>query len=989
MDFFGKCDSADMVENCEAPMGSLLMGWPRPRAMSPRMKTEAKGRRTAFLLLALLLASAMPIVAPAVADEGRDASITLMISPSSQTVNPGESGEYTVRVYNTGSNPVSVTLSVAQAQTQECGAYSSVIQQIPAPIDAGSYEETTMNVTLGQTAEGSCDTTVTANANEQATPPDVPGQPAQEESTVTTTAGDGSGSVLFGVDLKVSSPNKDWAGETPVLWDVEVENTGRANITVNLEITENQGAGCSNVDDFSISVDPSSINVNSEESEWVEISTEVPDGQSADKFCWTITGKVANDPSQNSSDSEDFSLDVPELHTCEMSMSKSIVRVDPDKEGLITATVRNTGNSAWDVSMVKSGSKANEWLSFDGASSDRLPYGSSSDTKEFSLKVTPDDSVASGQEVEFTVTAKDGGTMACQDTFKVIVGQSHGASISMANGLLSNVEPGTSQEAVATISNDGNGGDSFRVSASSLPDGWSVTFDLTTITLGGKQSADRSGDVTVTVSVPQQALATEEVLIVLSVYPVSGGTAWDETNLRVTVSEMHDMDASSTATKQRGRYQSELQFPIQIDNEGNVDDRFRAVVFKQSPDEWNTHFEDADGVTFTEIIVGARSSATVNLVVRVDGVEDLESVQITVRIINKDDTNSQDEDGDGVPDNQRELIFTATRSDKLYAMDLRLEDGGLDGKSGSVELPPGGEARVGLWVKNTGNASRDVAIFELTGLQGLATRHLEVYGMEVEDKIEVPVGFGVWNLSRGEFVFDSSQKPITGRTYSAAESQMVDNGLIDGHEVRAFELYLELVIKVNPGASTGEGGALQVIAMSENNTANRSGQVTTVLNVRIIEKLSFVTEGLETEADLEFPSKVDFTVVLVNQGNVDTETRIFTSDGMRGWTLDLDDDNGDCEVESGELTCLLKPGEELELTLIVRPPHSAELEDTFTFTLSAEPVETGVVARETVEFSVTGTPPAGFLGIPNLGVLASLSAVLLAFVAVVIRREFE
>ena len=140
------------------------------------------------LLISLMLLSLAPTLAPVAAD-GRDASIILTVTPSTLTVNPGESGEYTVRVYNTGSNPVTVQLSASEAQTQECGQYSSVIQQIPGPIDAGSYEETTMNVTLSQTAEGDCDTTIAAAATEQPEPPEPPGQPANEERTVTTEAG--------------------------------------------------------------------------------------------------------------------------------------------------------------------------------------------------------------------------------------------------------------------------------------------------------------------------------------------------------------------------------------------------------------------------------------------------------------------------------------------------------------------------------------------------------------------------------------------------------------------------------------------------------------------------------------------------------------------------------------------------------------------------------------------------------------------------------
>ena len=158
--------------------------------MEPRLKDPARGQHIAsILLVSLMLFSLVPTIAnPVTADDsGRDANISLSISPSAQTVNPGETAEYTVRVYNNGANSVSINL--AAANEQDCTGYSATIGQIGQPIESGSYEETFLNVTLAQNAEGSCITTVTANAQEQVTPPDQPGAPAQESQDVETTAG--------------------------------------------------------------------------------------------------------------------------------------------------------------------------------------------------------------------------------------------------------------------------------------------------------------------------------------------------------------------------------------------------------------------------------------------------------------------------------------------------------------------------------------------------------------------------------------------------------------------------------------------------------------------------------------------------------------------------------------------------------------------------------------------------------------------------------
>ena len=66
--------------------------------MEPRRKDTKAGQGiTSTLLIALMLFSLVPAMAnPVTADDsGRDANISVSISPSAQTVNPGETAEYT------------------------------------------------------------------------------------------------------------------------------------------------------------------------------------------------------------------------------------------------------------------------------------------------------------------------------------------------------------------------------------------------------------------------------------------------------------------------------------------------------------------------------------------------------------------------------------------------------------------------------------------------------------------------------------------------------------------------------------------------------------------------------------------------------------------------------------------------------------------------------------------------------------------------------
>ena len=149
---------------------------------------------------------------------------------------------------------------------------------------------------------------------------------------------------------------------------VEVENTGQTNQTVNLVVDENNGPGCGSTSEFTVTLSETSVNIDQEESETVTVSVEVPEGQSADKYCWDVTGTVTNDPSQEAKDTEDFDLTVPELKECSVSLSKTSVNVNPDDDTTITATYVNDGNADWNVFASGVGSKSN-WVSVDGASS--------------------------------------------------------------------------------------------------------------------------------------------------------------------------------------------------------------------------------------------------------------------------------------------------------------------------------------------------------------------------------------------------------------------------------------------------------------------------------------------------------------------------------------------------------------------------------------------------------------------------------------------
>ena len=906
--------------------------------------------------------SMMPLSIPTVsADEGRDASILLTVNPSEQSVNPGESGEYTVRVYNQGSTPVTIQLSTAEEGTQECGAYTSTITQISGAIESGSSEEATMTVTLTVNAESSCDTTVTATATESPEPPEVPGQPATETSTVTTTAGDGSGNALFGVDLSMVVSSKTWGGEETTEWVLIVENTGQNQADVNLEVDEVTDGACSNPDSLSPSLSQTSVSLGPNETEDVTVSLDVDNEQEADKYCWEITGTVSSDPTGNSSDSQEFDITVPVLKECDLSLSKTTMSIEPNADATLKAIFSNEGNSDWTINAAAAGPKAG-WVAFIGASSGLLPYNGGSGGKEFNLKVTPDDSVTAGEEQTIIVQGKDGTTVKCSSELTIIVGQSYGATISMTSSQLNNIDPGTSATTSVLVENTGNGLDNFRITPSSLPAGWSVELDQNVISLDSKHTPERKDTVDVTVSLPTDALATEIVNIVLSISPSSGGQPYDEVTLSVSVAEVHEFEAISTAMTQTGKNNNEVKFPFEIDNLGNVEDSFRLSVISQTASPgWSFYFEDDAGNRFTELAVNARTSKQIFCVVAVTDTD--EYTTLTIRVTNKGDTNSIDENSDGIPDNQRELKFTAFLTTRDYAMDVRLENGGLDGRTGELILAPGDDETIGLWLQNMGNGD-DIATIELTGLTGIATRTLYSGGLPIGDELAIPFGYGIWDENNSRFVTDASGAPYLENTADAAEGEMYFTlNLSQGYQVKQYEVYLELKIDVNEATLTGSGGNLNIVVTSQSNAANRSGTATISLSVKEIFNLQ-ILQPSQDSFEITYPDKLVFDVQIRNDGNVRTCAAIFASEPMRGWKITLDDPDNDkrCNEDGSPLNFWIEQGETKNITVNVKSPYDAEFKDTFDFIISVQPEEIGVIGRTNQQFSVTGDVESSLFG---------------------------
>ena len=124
------------------------------------------------------------------------------------------------------------------------------------------------------------------------------------------------------------------------------------------------------------------------------------------------------------------------------------------------------------------------------------------------------------------------------EVISIVVGQSFGATISLSSPTLGPIDPGENQTSSLTVTNTGNGQDNFRVTVSSPNQpGWSVSLEKTTVSLNSKHTSGKSESVGFSVSVPEDALATNSIELTFTVLPAGGGAAYQSKILTVTVSE--------------------------------------------------------------------------------------------------------------------------------------------------------------------------------------------------------------------------------------------------------------------------------------------------------------------------------------------------------------------------------------------------------------------------------------------------------------------
>lgn len=853
---------------------------------------------SATIFTALLLVS---LLAPTVLAA---ASLQLAADSLAKEATTDDPAEYAITIINDGDEDLTVSLSTSQAS--DCNGFTSSIDTVPFSLNEGDSEEKTLSVSVNDQASGECETTVTATGA-------YPGGTADADIKVTTSA---EGGGQYSVTLTHNDPGNgiiNYDGEDDnAKWTVDVENSGEQD-NQNIQLSMTSSSDCDS-DGLDATVDPQTMTLNSGESEEATVTVDLPAGSSTESgnHCFILEATMTSDPNptDQANDSIPLTLKIQEVKTCDSSLGSSSHTLDPGESADNFFSLVNTGNTAWTVSAfaMAEGYDISDWVDFETPTSRLLSEtGGNQDSTTFDFVITPDDSMEPGS-IDVYIQGRAGSNVGCESLLRVNLGQVRDASLSLTQPTLSNIQPGASASTSIQITNTGNGQDTYALGVKDLLPGWHVELSQTTITVNGRHcttslNCDREY-VQVQITVPANGKAGIEFPIMFTVS--SSGLTHDEAPVVITVSPVHSASMSLTSDSQTGRFTQWVAYPIDLTNTGNIQDSFG--LSSCDPDindtceqtKWSTRFKDSGGNDVTLLTIDSEHTKRIYLEVLVSDNIDNKSEKFEVRI--------------GIVGTEILLTdkVTTTVSIYNYSMAVAFESPDDDPALMSLALPPGGTSSLSFWISNTGDGGADEVVVSVSGMDSSVLRTISVDGSQVEGDIRVP-----------------------------ADDRVL----------------VEIEFEVLEGIESGVSGVLRIGVTSKKNTAQTPSFVDIAVDIRTIHDLRFTLESPD-EKESTYPEHSEFILYVSNYGNTEEDVEVLSSDSLRGWTVDVINDE-----------FKLDPGETREVKVRVTPPSEMIDDDDYTFTITVQPKDLPV-AGQPVDLTARSTLGLGSISDEMQEVLA-------------------
>jgi len=282
---------------------------------------------------------------------------------------------------------------------------------------------------------------------------------------------------------------------------------------------------------------------------------------------------------------------------------------------------------------------------------------SAGDTGQFTVdQAIPSDALHQGYTLTVKAKSRDDNTNSTSSV-TVDVEQDYGIQVSVPGSNAKDFNPGDTKVYNFTVKNKGNGEDTFSISQSGIPQGWSWALSDSSVTLGAAK--DQNVGLTITVPNNYENFGPLEVELI-AVSDGNGSIRDNSTKIIVNVMKSYSVVLTCNNPNQNGFPENTIYYEITITNDGNAEDLIDISIDEGDYSDWAS-------INDTLYTIAPNAYSTVNLTVRlpVDQAAGYYHVNITA-------TSKRAEDQG---DSKSDKLATRTRVKPLYEVYL-FADGG-------------------------------------------------------------------------------------------------------------------------------------------------------------------------------------------------------------------------------------------------------------------------------------------------------------------------
>jgi uncharacterized membrane protein len=343
-----------------------------------------------------------------------------------------------------------------------------------------------------------------------------------------------------------------------VTYRIDVENLGVNAHVVNLDL------GGANADWANL--DKSIVVLQGGASTEVKVTVDVPDGTAPTTFDLTITGTF--DDNEMRTDTFTVITTVNRVNGVEVELNDTTVSGAPGQTVTVTFNVNNTGNDADTFDLSVDVNK--KWVSISPAS---VTLAAGANTNVTVRVVAPIDPLTPAGLVYLNVTATSRGntSVSAADMLEMDVEQVYAASIKVSP-LRQSVDPGTNALYNVTVTNDGNGRDTFILSMEGARKAWG-RLSATQVTL----DAGEERIVVLTVRIPSNQ-PVEDAVVMVNATSSGGDDVTVKATTTTTINPFYGVTLTISNDEKPalpGRY---TVFTVKVKNTGNSQDTFNFAV---------------------------------------------------------------------------------------------------------------------------------------------------------------------------------------------------------------------------------------------------------------------------------------------------------------------------------------------------------------------------------------------------------------------------